>query len=316
MSDHKTRSRVIYGGLMTSEVLEYLSIPPIGVKLNSFPRFMELTGGFRMSEFSILCGATGSGKSSLLANWSADLCRQGVRHLVMSVENGHHDYLARTLSVLENEDLNTGDAIPADKVTRAIARHHDTLFGSNVMVTTHDDRIPLTELMTILKEAVADDRKLVFIDNVNFLLEPVHDKNMVVEMDRVIHEVIVFCKRNPIHLVMVMHPKKTDGDNRRVTSEFDVKGSSTAVQEASNIFLFNKPKSEILESGVASPYQREILIAKLRRRGRATGSIVVFDGSKPQYKEEGLSSEVYRDAAKPVETFKKSGSIERRRYGN
>lgn len=294
MSHNQNAHRIVIGAAMASEVMDYLVNPPPSIRLNKSPQFTDLIGGFRKSEFTILCGSTGSGKSSLLANWSADFCEQKIKHLVIAVENGPIDHLARVLSVLENEDLNSGDAMHPDVVGKAISNHMGTVFGSHLQLSTHDDRIPLAEILQIMKAAVNEGCEIVFIDNVNFLLEPVHDKNMVVEMDRVIHELVVFCKQNPIHLVMVMHPKKTDGDNGRIISEFDIKGSSTAVQESSNIFLFNKPKSEIVADDPALKTFREVLIKKCRRKGRNTGKAIIYDGTKQQYKEVSEAVEFYR----------------------
>jgi hypothetical protein len=73
---------------------------------------------------------------------------------------------------------------------------------------------------------------------------------------------------------MIMHPKKTE--HGRVESEFDIKGSSTAVQEAHNVFLFNRPGADLLEQEIAKPFDREIKIAKMRRRGRAVGARVIL----------------------------------------
>ena len=108
--------------------------------------------------------------------------------------------------------------------------------------------------------------KIAIIDNLNFFLEVTSQQNAVIEMDRVIHELIIFCKQVPIHVIMVMHPKKTDGG--RVESEFDIKGSSTAVQEAHNVLLWNRPHPDLIKMGRASEGDRELKLAKMRRRGR------------------------------------------------
>jgi len=72
-----------------------------------------------------------------------------------------------------------------------------------------------------------------------------------------------------------MHPKKTD--HGRVESEFDIKGSSTAVQEAHNVWLFNRPSKAVIEEDPEKFKQfREIKIAKCRRYGRFVGDFVSF----------------------------------------
>jgi archaellum biogenesis ATPase FlaH len=271
------------------DLFGYLCNPPESIKLPTWFSFNEIIGGFRANEFTILCGSTGAGKTSLLANMSAQLLEGKVKHFVMSVETGHMDYVARVLSVLVNEDLNTGDPIPKEKLMRIGMNHNENLFSDYLELSLYDNRIPLKELLGNLKWAVDNGCKIAFIDNLNFFLEVTSDQNMVAEMDRVTHELIMFCKRNPIHIVMVMHPKKTIGT--RVISEFDIKGSTTAVQEANNILLWNRPERERIENGEYQSTDRELLIAKLRRRGKYTGRTLVFDGRSPKYVELGCVSD-------------------------
>lgn len=273
------------------DLVEYLCNPPDAIKLPSMPIFNECVGGFRAKEFTILCGSTGAGKTSLLANWSAELLAAKTKHFVMSVETGHMDYLARVVSVLANEDLNTGDAIPKEKILRIGVNQHEKLFSEFIEFSLYDNRVPLEDLLRDLKWAVDNECKIAFIDNLNFFMDITSDKNWVIEMDRVTHELIMFCKRNPIHIVMVMHPKKTM-QGTRVLNEFDVKGSSTAVQEAQNILLFNRPNPDMLQSGDARHTDRELYIAKLRRRGKYIGRTVVLDGQSPKYRERGYLSDV------------------------
>lgn len=127
--------------------------------------------------------------------------------------------------------------------------------------------------------------KVAMIDNLNFFLDVTTAQNAVIEMDRVIHDLIIFCKRTDVHVIMVAHPKKTD--NARVNSEYDIKGSSTAVQEAHNVLLFNRIGDDI--TGKYPGASREIKIAKVRRMGKYIGSRIVFDvKDQVSYRERGI----------------------------
>ena len=92
-----------------------------------------------------------------------------------------------------------------------------------------------------------------------------------------------------MHVIMVMHPKKTEGG--RIVSEFDIKGSSTAVQEAHNVFLFNKARAT--KDGLVTKLDREITLNKMRRRGSHVGKTLIFGSVGTRYEEKGY----YRDAA-------------------
>jgi replicative DNA helicase len=263
--------------------------PAPSVKILQMPTFSKLTGGFRPNEFTILCGSTGTGKTTLLANWSDSLVTQEVPQFVASVETGRHDFIRRLMSARIGRDWNTGDSVPLAEIRAAMNEaERERLKRAPLWLSLYDNRFSIETLMNDIQYMVdTHGVKVCFIDNLNFFMEVTSAQQSVVEMDRVIHELIIFCKHTPVHIVMVMHPKKTmDG---RVESEFDIKGSSTAVQEAQNVLLFNRPKEEFVEQEIATWGDRELLIAKMRRRGSAVGSRIILRGiDGVQYKEGAL----------------------------
>lgn len=268
------------------ETLDQLAKPYPAVGLPEWGMFNRMTGGFRPHEFSILCGGTGSGKTTMLANMSAQLLKQGVRHFVASVETGRHDYMRRILSVLADRDLNTGDPIPTDLLAGIHVQNAKHLEADTIEFSHYEDRVSVEQLMHDIEFMQRRGCEIAMIDNLNFLMEVVRSADAVVEMDRVIHELIIFCKRVPIHIVMVMHQKKTQSG--RVESEFDIKGSSTAVQEAQNIFLWNRPKVEDIQQDPSRVYDRELTLNKMRRRGIYVGKTLIFSYSGTRYIEKGF----------------------------
>lgn len=272
-----------------TEALTDILVPVPSVKIFNQPQFSRITGGFRPNEFTILCGATGTGKTTLLANWSDSLVTQEVPHFVASVETGHHDFLRRIISARIGRDWNTGDAVPLSEIKAALNDEEmERLKRAKLYLSLYDNRFSVETLIADIEYMVDQyGVKVAFVDNLNFFMEVTAASQSIVEMDRVIHELIMFCKRTPVHIVMVMHPKKTvDG---RVESEFDVKGSSTSVQEAQNVLLFNRPKEEFIEQGIANWGDRELMIAKMRRRGSAVGTRIILRGiDGVQYKEGAL----------------------------
>ncbi len=267
---HATHMREVY-----FKAQEEMLLPAQSTPFKAFPRLQMMTGGLRPYEFTILCGATGTGKTTLCANWSNDFMNQGVSQFVASVETGHTDYAKRMISAEAGHDWNTGDPVNIDAL-RVFNDQHMTKFSSSKSwLSLYDNRAPIENLMADMADMVeTNGTKIAIIDNLNFFMEVTSASNSIVEMDRVIHELIIFCKRVPIHIVMVMHPKKSDGG--RVESEFDVKGSSTAVQEAHNVLLFNRPHPDLIKAGQAQPGDREIMIAKMRRRGKFVRKRLIF----------------------------------------
>jgi replicative DNA helicase len=261
-------------GQIYTDALEELAIPYPSIKLPSWTGFNEVMGGFRMREYTILCGQTGVGKTTLLANISHQLLLAKKRHFVASVETGSTDFVKRVISVMLRKDVNTGDAVPVEILEKVHENHGEILSGDLLQLSLYNNRIPvevLIEDIRWMKEKKGCD--IVMIDNLNFFMEVTDERKQIVEMDRVTHELIIFCKQVDVHIIMVMHPRKTEG---RVNNEFDIKGSSTAVQEAHNILLFNRPHPDTIEEDKANPSDRELKFQKIRRRGKFSGMTLVL----------------------------------------
>lgn len=267
------------------EAIEELAKPYPSTMLTSsnWELFNAVSGGFRPREFTILCGSTGSGKTTWLANLSAHLLKSGAKHFVMSVETGHTDFMKRVLSVLEGEDLNTGNPVPLYRLEKLTADNIELLQSGMIEFSLYENRVSVEQLLWDLDCMAKIGCKIAMIDNLNFFMEVTRASDQVIEMDRVIHELIIFCKRVDMHVIMVMHPKKTV--NGRVESEFDIKGSSTAVQEAHNVFLFNRPDLKSIESGKRDFSSRELKVAKMRRRGQYVGKQLVYSCRGTRYEE-------------------------------
>jgi hypothetical protein len=92
----------------------------------------------------------------------------------------------------------------------------------------------------------------------------------------------MFAKKIPMHTILVVHPKKTD--DGRVTSEFDIKGSSTAVQECANVILFNRPTKDQIERGHHENH-RELVFKKIRKRGYYTNKPIWLSYQNGHYSE-------------------------------
>ena len=253
-----------------------LLCPMPATHLTTFPRLDEISGGFRPKEFSIFCGSTGAGKTTFMANLSADLLMQDVPHYVASVETGRTDFMKRVMSCLAQEDWNTGDMVALDKLQAFSKKYGEKMNTGKLHLSIYEERFSVETLMADIAYMVKHHGiKIAVIDNLNFFLDVTSVENQIIEMDRVIHTLIEFTKKIPTHIIMIMHPRKTE--NTRVLSEFDIKGSSTAVQEAYNIFLWNRLEQEKIDQDSSNKWRRELIIRKLRRKGRAIGAKIIFN---------------------------------------
>jgi twinkle protein len=269
---------------MRVQAHEEMLIPFPSLQLPDWGFFNEATGGLRDKEFSIICGPTGSGKTTWLANLSMQLLMTRTPHFVASVETGPTDFVKRVMSALMRRDLNTGDRVPLALLQQMERDYGNILNTRDLWLSLYENRISVEALMADMERSFSEHGcKVAVLDNLNFFLEITSAQNAIVEMDRVTHELIMFCKRVPMHVIMVMHPKKTDGG--RVETEFDIKGSSTAVQEAHNVLLFNRPNKEDQETYPANTF-RELKFVKLRRKGGNVYRRIMYRNVGTYYAEE------------------------------
>lgn len=257
----------------THEVLNKATIeiikPPVGVPLDGWNTFNKFTGGLRPYEFSIFCGATGSGKSTWLANLTAKLIEQDQKVFVAPIEIGEVDFMKMVLSVLAKTDFVSGEEINQegkDKLRYVLKKYAD-LIERNLVVTTYNSRVDIDEFIDLMK-FVNDTHKanVAICDNLNFMLKPTRGNDQTLEMDETVHKFVQCVKVVPMHIFLVMHPRKTEGG--KILSEFDIKGSSTAVQEATNVLLMNRLTDEEQEEFGLTGFDREFVFKKLRKRGK------------------------------------------------
>lgn len=249
----------------TCEILE----PPLGVPLSGWDTFNKFTGGLRPYEFSIFCGATGSGKSTWLANLTAKLIMQDQKVFVAPIEIGEVDFVKMVLSVLGKADFISGEIIDQDTKSKLhyVLKSYTDLIERNLVVTTYNSRVDIDEFIELMK-FVNDTHKanVSICDNLNFMLKPTRGNDQTIEMDETIHKFVQCVKIIPMHIFLVMHPRKTEGG--KILSEFDIKGSSTAVQEATNVLLMNRLTEDEQENFGLTWYDREFVFKKLRKRGK------------------------------------------------
>lgn len=248
-----------------NEATNMIMSPPKGVRLEQWPEFTNLIGGLRPNELTIFCGATGAGKTQWLSNIACQLVVQGEKVFVAPVETGYVDFAVRMLSILNKKDLNTGDAFHPREITPAIEEHFEKL-NDNVIFSTHDNRVDVLEMVQTLKYmADVEKVKVAVLDNLNFFMKPAGANNIILEYDEAIHQFVMLAKEVPLHIFLVMHPKKSESG--KLKSEFDIKGSSTAVQEASNVLLFNRLDEDEVGTAIGNAFTRELVFKKLRKRG-------------------------------------------------
>jgi KaiC/GvpD/RAD55 family RecA-like ATPase len=271
---------------LESRVVDELSNPPPGIELPYWPTLNQYTGGFRGGEISLVASGTGTGKTTILANIAVQLNTRGIGTYIASVEIGPVAFLLAMLSVVSQMDLNTGDKYSPEIVERVRTNWMPLLRAGRLMFAKHEDRTDPTRLAEDIIEAhQRHGVKFAILDNLQFFSQIVEAQNERAEQDRVIREFVRVVKRVPVHIFLIVHTKKTNNDNQRVESMSDLKGSKTLVDEAWNVFALNKAPTDEIKRGNASWSDREIVLLKMRRRGKHVGKSIRFRFDEGTYAE-------------------------------
>lgn len=268
-----------------TSVLDRLIAPPQGIALPQWPKMTSYLRGLRPHELTILCAPTGSGKTEFLCNISAQLLIQDVPHFVAPVETGDRDFLIRMLSCIEGENFKKKDALPPMEAMLLSERMMPRLLNKRFWIASYDGRVDVTEMVNLLKLMYQQGAQVAILDNLNFFLKVTRAADQMIEMDEAVREFVMLVKNLPMHIILVCHPKKTMGEGR-VESEFDIKGSSTLVQECANCILFNRPLIADVKAGKNKWTDRELVFKKLREFGENVNKPVWFSYEKCRYQEQ------------------------------
>lgn len=255
------------------------------IRLPDWPLLTNALAGLRKNEFTILCGPTGAGKSAFLTSLVKQVRQQKKIPYILFAETGYTDFIRRMLGILANENFSILETEQQKQKYREAKIKYESFFREDPLfpVAKYTSRVPIRRLLCDLliahKEYGVD---VAILDNLNFFLDPNEFDNDIRMYDSAVHDIVMFAKNISMHVILVMHPRKTvDG---RIESEFDIKGSSTAVQEASNILLMNRlAKNSEYNSEPNARFIREIKFAKIRRQGRSTGLISYFEFTNKGY---------------------------------
>lgn len=266
------------------DAMERIALPPKGVYLPPWPTFSKYLGGLRPHEISLLCAPTGAGKTQWLANVSAQLLLQEVPHFAAPVETGDRDYVIRVLSAMEGKNFKALENPSVDELKSINETANRKIVNKPFWLSSYRSRVAIEDMVNLLKFMVQQGAKIAILDNLNFFLKVTRAVDQNIETDEAMRQFVMLVRSLPLHIILVCHPKKT-GNEGRVESEFDIKGSSTLVQEADNVILFNRPKREDVEQGRHVWSDRELVFKKNREFGENINLPVWFRFHNCRYQE-------------------------------
>lgn len=211
------------------------------VSLNSLPRFSRILNGLRPHELTVFTGPTGCGKTTVLSQMSLDYAMQGLRVLWGSFEVRNSRLMQVMLQQLASQPLvdDSGKKLNAaafeegSLTLRSIPMYFMNLFGSTGLDTVLDT-------MQLSMATDGCQPRLIILDNLQFMLSG--QANNALDkwelMDRAVACLRAFCNHYPVHIVLVVHPRKELDDTPLGIAS--VSGTAKATQEADNVVILQK----------------------------------------------------------------------------
>ena len=247
---------------MKDDVLLYLRDPSAraGVQYSTLPGLNELLKGHRRGEFTVLTGATGVGKTTLLMQLSLDLASQGVNTLWGSFEISNSRLCSQMFQQyvggLEGIDLmrvvqqsDSGDASAAAAINPAAFEDAWADFEREIPVSmmAFHGSTNMSEVMDVMRHAVyTQDVTHIILDNLQFMLSGQAAGMEKFELqEQVIAALRSFATENSCHVTLVVHPRKEDDGAPLTTAS--IYGAAKVTQEADNVMILQnefagKPK--------------------------------------------------------------------------
>ncbi|ESO82182.1 hypothetical protein LOTGIDRAFT_135083 [Lottia gigantea] len=220
-----------FSDLRSEVYAEFTQIERVtGVKWQRYKTLNTILKGHRRGELTVVTGATGSGKTTFISDYSLDLAMQGVNTLWGSFEINNIRLLKMMITQFSQRNFskNLQDFdVWADKFEE-LPLYFMTFHGQQ--------KIP--EVLDTMAHAVyVHDISHVIVDNLQFMVGMSSDNpgDRFLQHDKVVAGFRRFATQRNCHVTLVIHPRKEkEGEPLTTASIF---GSAKPTQEADNIML-------------------------------------------------------------------------------
>lgn len=204
--------------------------------------------GLRPGELTVLTGGTGFGKTTFLCEYALDLFTQGVRTLFCSFEMPEEKILKWMLVQYAGVPLYRVEYSSA--IDMWLDKFERTKGPLTIMKTDEFREKSINQIASAIRSQVVNSGcQHVVIDNLQFLVNQStmgDDQSSSLErfhmQDRFVGHMRALATQYGVHVTMVVHPRKTDGDTDLDIQHFG--GSARVTQEADNVIALQRRRDE------------------------------------------------------------------------
>lgn len=252
--------RLLYGAIVEPaygilEVARIPTVPSLSIPrtLSGLSKLDKNTRGFRQGELSVWTGKRGEGKSSLLGQILLDAIDQGARVMAYSGELPARQFRSWALvqaagprGVQFVPDPDTGEPVyfATDTVTKLIDAWWAERFylsDINAEFAHNEDRI--LDDFAYAHRALGCD--VFLVDNI-MTAQLSGDRDFYRSQSMFAQRLSRFAKANSVHVHLVAHPRKTQGEKAIVDAD-DISGSGDIPNIADNAFSVRRLSDEDAE---------------------------------------------------------------------
>ena len=257
-------------------------IPGIQTGIESLDQVLD--GRLRLGQLVILTGRRGNGKSTFGSMLAVHAINQGFKTFFYSGELT--DYMFRNW--MDRQVAGRDIKLTEDKTSELMLRidqfYGDKafLFDNNFLTETSDK--PEQEAILDATEIAVTQYgcQLVIIDNLMAALTARPQDDIYRAQSEFVGKLVRIVKRYNIILILIAHPRKTNGD----IENDDISGSADITNKADIVMDYGKPKPKTGEE--ISPDARVLRVTKNRMSGVLTGKdgiSLVFDAKSKRIAE-------------------------------
>jgi KaiC/GvpD/RAD55 family RecA-like ATPase len=230
---------------------EVCSMPPKGTVVDCFPKLMDMLGGFRMRELTMVLAPSGVGKSSCCSLLASKFIQDGHKVGMIFLEESKKDTFQRMIAAELKVNYQKFRRNPLELATREQIEEvrNRIIKNDSLVLLDHFGSLPITDLMSKIKQMVlVENCKYIVLDHISAVISGLHDDNERKTLDVVMTNLASFCSANDVHIIVVSHINRTDSaqflpQKGKENESFWVnvrkesaRGSAALEQFSSNIF--------------------------------------------------------------------------------
>lgn len=269
-----------------------------------------LIKGFEMGCITIWTGGTNAGKTTVMTMLTKQTIEQGEKVFYFNGEQTKDDFKnnlykqtvdKKDIYQKQYKDSNVFDYFVVDKEVDKLNKK----YGENLFLYNNEAKRTIDFLLQAMEEVKNKYKIRVFILD-NFMQIDTTSNDEYREQKDIMEKLRTFAVNNNIHIHLVVHQKKTDKLNPRITI-YDVFGSSNLVNKAYNVISIIRVDSLDKENNEYKRLNKELFKEKyditqtstvleiLKTKGVRCGVVgLLYDNTTKTYKQQPqITSERY-----------------------